>query len=105
MKTLPARLSLFALTAAISTSALHAQPLPAAAEGWHAKSLGEALIYMVIFGLLGIALAILGYKMFDRFTPGDLHKEIIENKNVAAALIGAAVVIGTCIIVAAAMVG
>ena len=60
---------------------------------------------MAIFTVAGIALAIVGYKLFDRFTPGQLHKEIVENKNVAAALIGAAVIIGVCIIVAASIVG
>ena len=70
---------------------------------WHAHSLGEALLYMALFALVGVGLAIIGYKMFDYFTPGDLHKEIIEHKNVAAALVGAAVIIGTCIIIAASM--
>ncbi len=72
---------------------------------WHAVSLGQGLLYMVIFALVGIALAILGYKLFDWATPGKLHEEIIQNKNVAAALVGGAVIIGVCIIVAAAIVG
>lgn len=73
--------------------------------GWHAQSLAQAIAYMVLFGLIGIALAIVGYRIFDKCTPGDLHKEIIEQKNVAAALIGGAVIIGVCVIVAAAMLG
>ena len=72
---------------------------------WHATSLPQAILYVVIFSLLGIGLAVLGYKIFDLCTPGDLHKEIVENRNVAAALVGGAVVIGVCIIVAAAIVG
>jgi uncharacterized membrane protein YjfL (UPF0719 family) len=80
---------------------LLAQDTPAS---WHAKSLGEALLYMLIFTAVGMTLAIMGYKPFDRFTPGDLNKEIIEHKNVAAALLGAAVIVGTCILVAAAMI-
>ncbi len=75
------------------------------AQTWHARSLGQALFYMVIFTLVGIALAVFGYKLFDWLTPGDLNKEILENKNVAAAIMAAAVVIGTCILVAAAMIG
>ncbi len=47
----------------------------------------------------------LGYKLFDKCTPGDLHKEILENKNVAAAIVAAAVILGVCIIIAAAMLG
>ncbi len=75
------------------------------ATGWHAQSLGEAVGYMMLFAAVGILLAILGYKLFDKCTPGDLHKEIIENKNVAAALVGGAVILGVCIIIAAAMLG
>lgn len=74
-------------------------------ESWHATSLPQALGYMLLFSLIGIATAILGYRIFDRCTPGDLHREIVENKNVAAAIIGAAVILGVCIIVAASMLG
>ncbi len=71
----------------------------------HARSVGEALLYMLVFAVAGIVMAILGYKLFDRFTPGDLHKEIVEKQNVAAAVIAAAVVLGICIIIAASMIG
>lgn len=74
------------------------QALPAAT--WHAQSLAQAVLYMLIFVALGIAAAIVGYKLFDKCTPGDLSQEILENKNIAAA-----VIIGVCIIIAAAMVG
>ena len=70
---------------------------------WHASSLGGALLNMAIFALAGIVLAVIGYKLFDKCTPGDLHKEIIENKNTAAAIVAAAVIIGVCVIVAVAM--
>ena len=71
----------------------------------HARTIGEALLYMLVFAVAGIVMAILGYKLFDKFTPGDLHKEIVEKQNVAAAVIAGAVVLGICIIIAAAMVG
>lgn len=77
----------------------------APAAGWHAQSLGEAVGYMALFAAVGILLAIVGYKIFDKCTPGEMHKEIIENKNVAAAIIGGAVILGVCIIIAAAMLG
>lgn len=60
---------------------------------------------MLIFVAIGVSAAIVGYKLFDKCTPGNLTKEILENKNVAAAIIGAAVILGVCIIVAAAMIG
>ena len=80
----------------------------AQAEGattWHAQNLGQAIGYMLLFALIGIGIAIFGYKLFDKCTPGDLHKEILENRNVAAAIVAAAVILGVCIIIAAAMLG
>lgn len=74
-------------------------------SGWHAQSLGQAIGYMMMFGGIGILMAIVGYKVFDKCTPGELHREIIENKNVAAAIVGGAVILGVCIIIAAAMMG
>jgi putative membrane protein len=77
----------------------------AAPASWHAQSLAGAVLNMVIFAVIGIVIALVGFKVFDQCTPGDLAKEIIENKNVAAAIIGAAVILGVCLIVAAAMAG
>ena len=88
--------------------ALPAVALAADAEAsthLHANSIPQALGLMVAFALVGIVVAIAGYRLFDKFTPGDLHKEIIENKNVAVAIIAAAVILGVCIIVAAAIMG
>lgn len=72
---------------------------------WHAQSLAGALGLTALFGLVGVLLAVLGYKLFDFCTPGDLHKEIIENKNVAAAIVAGAVILGVSVIIAAAIVG
>jgi uncharacterized membrane protein YjfL (UPF0719 family) len=76
-----------------------------AAPSWHAQSLSEALLYMVLFAGVGIVAAIVGYKLFDYCTPGNLSKEILENRNVAAAIVAAGVILGVCIIIAAAMLG
>ncbi len=92
------------LLSLVSPSLLAAVDLPAAAS-WHAQSLVEAIGYMALFAAIGILLAIVGYKLFDKCTPGDMHREIIEQKNVAAAIVGGAVILGVCIIIAAAMLG
>ena len=92
---------LLLLAATPSLFAADAAPPPS----WHAQSLVEAIGYVVLFTAIGVALAIGGYKLFDKCTPGDLHKEIIENKNVAAAIVAAAVILGVCIIIAASMLG
>lgn len=86
-----------------STLLLFAQA--ATPAGWHDASLGGALFNTVVFAMVGIAVAIVGYKIFDWCTPGHLSDEIIKHRNVAAALIGAAIIIGSCIVVAAAIMG
>lgn len=72
---------------------------------WHAQTLLSAISNVLIFAAVGIVAAIVGFKVFDKCTPGHLEKEIIENKNVAAAIIAAAVILGVCIIIAASMLG
>jgi uncharacterized membrane protein YjfL (UPF0719 family) len=76
-----------------------------AAPNWHAQSLGQALANMLLFAAVGIVAAIAGYKIFDKCTPGHLNKEILEHRNVAAAIIAGAVILGVCIIIAASMLG
>lgn len=72
---------------------------------WHPQSLGHAIANMIIFATIGLVAAVIGFKVFDKCTPGNLTKEIIENKNIAAAIVGGAVILGVCIIIAAAMMG
>lgn len=66
-------------------------------------SLWEALFRMAMFGLVGIVLSIVGFKLFDIITPGNLGEEITKNKNVAAAIMAGAVIVAIGIIVSHAM--
>jgi uncharacterized membrane protein YjfL (UPF0719 family) len=93
------------LSLAFATPLLAAEATAVTVPTWHAQSLAQAIGYVVLFTAIGVALAIAGYKLFDKCTPGDLHKEIVENKNVAAAIVAAAVILGVCIIIAASMLG
>lgn len=84
---------------AFATSAF-AQPTT---ESWHAKTLGEALGYCALFGLLGAVLVVIGFKAFDKvITSIDIEGEIRKG-NLAAGILGGAVIIALAIIVAAAM--
>ena len=76
-----------------------------APTGWHAQTLGQAIGYMILFSAIGIVAAIAGYKLFYKCTPGDLHQEILQNKNVAAAVVAGSVILGVCMIIAASMLG
>ncbi len=99
-------LKLLALTLPLFFSSLpllgaEAQPTPS----WHAQTLLQAIGNVLLFAAIGVAAAIAGYKAFDKCTPGELTREILEHRNVAAAIIAGAVILGVCIIVAAAMLG
>jgi uncharacterized membrane protein YjfL (UPF0719 family) len=101
MKLRPAAGALCALLPGLPARAAEA----VAPAAWQAQSLGQAIGYMLLFAALGILAAIAGYKLFDKCTPGDLHREIVEKGNVAAAIVSGAVILGVCLIVAAAMLG
>jgi len=76
----------------------------ASGEGpWHPTTFGEAVLATFVFGLIGIVLAIIGFKLFDLITPFNLEKEMCENKNVAVGILCGGIVLGICWIVAASM--
>jgi uncharacterized membrane protein YjfL (UPF0719 family) len=103
MKTKLHSLLLFSSTMFTAPALFAADTTPAAT--WRAQTLLSAIGNVLIFAAIGIAAAIIGFKVFDKCTPGNLEKEIIENKNVAAAIIAAAVILGVSLIIAASMVG
>ncbi len=59
-------------------------------------------ISSVVFAVIGFALGIVGYKLFDWATPGDLGKEISDG-NIAAGVALAGVFVAVALIVAAAI--
>lgn len=50
------------------------------------------------FGLVGIIILILGYKLFDKLIPADFNKEL-ENGNIAIAIFLAGALVALAIIV------
>ena len=59
------------------------------------------VISTLVFSVLGIILAIVGFKLFDAVIPFSLEKEICEKNNLAVSILAAAMVLGVCIIIAA----
>ena len=92
------------ILAAAATSAM-AQPTDGVGEiaRWRPESLGMQVLSTVIFAAVGIVLAIVGFKLFDLVTPGKLQDEICEKQNVAAGILGAAIILGISLIIAAAV--
>jgi putative membrane protein len=72
-------------------------------NGGASRDLMQSVISTVVFGFVGIVLAIAGFKLFDVAIRFDLEKEICEKNNIAVALLAGAMLIGICIIVAAVL--
>ena len=73
---------------------------------WDFKSLANALGATVLFGVVGIGLTLLGYKVFDWILPKiDVQTELGEKHNIAVAIVAAAVIVAVAIVVSAAIIG
>ena len=57
----------------------------------------------LVFALIGIVVFVGAFVIIDKLTPYDLWKEIVEEKNLALAVLVGAMSIGLCIIIAAAV--
>lgn len=63
----------------------------------------HALLNAVIYAALGIVIFAIAFVLIDKLTPYHLWKEIVDDKNVALAILVGALSIGMCIIIAAAV--
>ena len=57
----------------------------------------------VLYAVIGIVIFVVGFILVDKFTPYDLWKQIIEEKNLALAIVVGSAALGICIIIAAAI--
>ena len=72
---------------------------------WNLEMLGNSLMAAAAFGLLGIAMVALGFKVFEWVTPKLQVEEELAKGNTAVAVVVAAVIIGVAIVVVRAMSG
>ena len=66
---------------------------------FHPGNLLNALIYAV----LGIVIFILCFVVLDKMTPFHLWHQLVEEKNIALAILVGSISLGICIIIAAAV--
>lgn len=57
----------------------------------------------LVYAVIGVAVFWLAFLIIDKVTPYDLWQEIVEKQNMALGLVVAAMSLGICIIVAAAI--
>ena len=61
------------------------------------------LLNAIVYATLGIVIFVLAFLLIDKLTPYHLWKEIVQDKNLALAVLIGAMSIGMCIIIAAAV--
>ena len=72
---------------------------------WPPHTFFGEVISTVIFGLLGITLIVMGFKIFDWLCPKiDVERELAEKHNIAVAIVIAAVILGVSIVVASVLI-
>ena len=69
-------------------------------SGLFSNKFWEGYVHSILWGLLGIALMLLAMKVFDWISPRiDIQTELAEKKNMAVAVVVAAIIIGVSYIV------
>ena len=63
------------------------------------------LLNAVVYAVLGVVIFVVIFAILDKMTPYHLWKEVVEDKNVALAILVGAMALGISIIIAAAVHG
>ena len=61
------------------------------------------IVGAIVYALIGLGIFGVGFIVLDKITPYQLWKEIIEEHNIALAIVIGAISIGICLIIAAAI--
>lgn len=65
----------------------------------------KSFIAVIVYSVIGLVILCVGFKVFDRMTPGVLWQEIVEKQNIALAIITGAMTLAIAQIIAAAIHG
>ena len=65
----------------------------------------DGVIPTLIYTFIGIVVAVISYFIVDLLIPGNMGKQIAEDKNLAIAVVAGSMILGICIIIAASLVG
>ena len=69
------------------------------------ESFYRPIMASIIFSLVGFIILLIGYLIVEKITPENTWKEIVQNKNIALAIVFASFIIGISIIISGAIHG
>ncbi len=62
------------------------------------------LVSTIVYSVVGIVMGVIGFKVVDWLTPGNLAEEVANKENRALAVLAGSMMLGVCIIIAAVLV-
>lgn len=65
----------------------------------------KSFLAVIVYSIVGLLILVVGFKIFDRVTPGVLWVEIVEKQNVALSIVIGTVMLAMAQIIAAAIHG
>lgn len=65
---------------------------------------GRELVETIVYSLVGIIMACIGFKVVDWLTPGNLAEDVAHKENRALAILAGSMIIGVCLIIASALI-
>ena len=68
------------------------------------QKLGTEIIETLVYSIIGILMAVFGFKVVDWLTPGSLAEEVTHKENRALAILAGSMMLGVCIIIASVLV-
>jgi uncharacterized membrane protein YjfL (UPF0719 family) len=77
--------------------------LDAAVQQTQSDKFIQGVLATLLYGALGIGMAVLAFKIIDWIIPGDLPKQLADEHNVPLGIVAGAFILGLCIIIAAAI--
>ncbi len=68
------------------------------------NNLASELLSTIIFSVVGIVMAVAGFKVVDWLTPGNLADEVANKENRALAVLAGSMMLGVCLIIASVLI-
>lgn len=68
-------------------------------------NLNQGIISTLVYAAIGVVFAVIAYFIVDLLIPGNMGKQIAEEKNLPIAIVAGAMILGICIIIAASIIG
>lgn len=93
------------MVVSVGISSALVTPSAYAAPHFDLDSITAGLGSTLLYGSIGVFMMFLCFKAVDLMTPGDLKHELVENKNIAMAIVLAGHLIAIGMIIAAAISG